>query len=46
MEPELYLLDEPTGGQDLPFRERLLTMLQGLCKQGKSVMVVTHDMEV
>jgi energy-coupling factor transport system ATP-binding protein len=46
LDPELYLLDEPTCGQDLPFRQRLMTMLQGLCKQGKSVMVVTHDMEV
>lgn len=46
MEPELYLLDEPTCGQDLAFRQRLMTMLQGLCQQGKSVMVVTHDMEV
>lgn len=46
MEPELYLLDEPTAGQDLPFRERLMTLLQGFCEQGKSVMVVTHDMEL
>lgn len=46
MEPELYLLDEPTAGQDLPFRARLMTMLKRLCEQDKSVMVVTHDMEI
>ncbi len=46
MEPDLYLLDEPTCGQDLPFRERLMTMLTGLCQQGKAVFVVTHDMEI
>jgi len=46
MEPKLYLLDEPTAGQDLPFRDRLMTMLRQLCEQGKSVMMVTHDMEV
>ncbi|MBU2700547.1 energy-coupling factor transport system ATP-binding protein [Sporomusaceae bacterium BoRhaA] len=46
MEPELYLLDEPTCGQDMPFRDKLMTMLTGLCHQGKSILVVTHDMEI
>ena len=46
MEPEIYLLDEPTCGQDLPFREKLMSLLTGLCTQGKSVFVVTHDMEI
>lgn len=43
MEPEIFILDEPTCGQDMPFRTKLLDMLAGFCRQGKSVLVITHD---
>lgn len=40
---ELYLLDEPFSGIDLPRRRRLMEVLKGL---GKPVVLVSHEPEI
>lgn len=42
---ELLLLDEPTAGLDAVAKERLADKLKYLCKNGKTVILVTHDLE-
>ena len=39
-------LDEPTFGQDRARADELLTLLQGLNRDGTTVLVVTHDMQL
>lgn len=43
MDPEVFILDEPTASLDQVSREQLMNLLHRLCKQeGKTVIVVTH----
>jgi energy-coupling factor transport system ATP-binding protein len=44
-EPQVLVLDEPTLGQDYPSRERLRTLVESLAAEGRTVLVVTHDMD-
>src|SRR5207245_3891583 len=44
-EPAVVVLDEPTLGQDYPSRERLRSLVRELDDRGRSVLVVTHDMD-
>lgn len=44
-EPDILLLDEPTKGLDAAFKEKLAGLLQKLCAQGKTIVLVSHDME-
>jgi energy-coupling factor transport system ATP-binding protein len=44
-DPEVLVLDEPTIGQDYGQKERLRHFLMQLKTQGKTVIVVTHDVE-
>jgi energy-coupling factor transport system ATP-binding protein len=44
-EPRILALDEPTIGQDARQKENLAQMLQGLNDKGRTVIVVTHDIE-
>jgi energy-coupling factor transport system ATP-binding protein len=44
-EPSVVVLDEPTLGQDYPSRVRLRDLVGRLASGGKSVIVVTHDMD-
>jgi len=44
-EPRVLSLDEPTIGQDARQKENLAKMLDDLNKKGKTVIVVTHDIE-
>jgi energy-coupling factor transport system ATP-binding protein len=44
-DPQILILDEPTTGQDNRQKMRLAQLLKKLNKQGKTVLVVTHDME-
>jgi energy-coupling factor transport system ATP-binding protein len=46
LEPEVLILDEPTFGQDYGQSERLLGELQALNQQGRTVVVITHDMGI
>lgn len=45
IEPEIILLDEPTRGLDRGLKEEMGQILRSLKEQGKTVMVVTHDVE-
>ncbi len=44
-DPDILVLDEPTIGQDYGQKERLRHFLTHLRSQGKTVVVVTHDVE-
>jgi len=41
-----YLLDEPTFGQDARTQQAILDKLSGLQEAGKTVVIVTHDMDL
>lgn len=43
--PEIVVLDEPTAGQDEAFRRELGEMIRELRQEGKTVLLVTHDLE-
>jgi len=45
VKPELVVLDEPTAGQDEPFRRELAVLMKELRAEGQTVVVVTHDLE-
>jgi ABC-type lipoprotein export system ATPase subunit len=44
--PECILADEPTGNVDLENENRILEIFRELCKEGKAVVVVTHNQGV
>lgn len=45
LDPELYLLDEPTSSTDPHARAHTLSLIQSLKARGRSVVFTTHDME-
>jgi putative ABC transport system ATP-binding protein len=45
-DPDLILADEPTGNLDRKNAQKILQVLQMLKKQGKTVIVSTHDLEI
>ncbi|WP_460025335.1 energy-coupling factor ABC transporter ATP-binding protein [Infirmifilum sp. SLHALR2] len=44
-DPEILVLDEPTAGQDYVQKEKISEMLNLLRTMGKTVVIVTHDVE-
>ncbi|MGG7060233.1 ABC transporter ATP-binding protein [Clostridium tertium] len=44
--PELILADEPTGSLDQKNGEIVLEILKDLNKQGKTIIIVTHDLNI
>lgn len=44
-EPDLYLMDEPFAGVDAATERSIITILRTLREQGKSVIVVHHDLQ-
>ena len=44
--PRVLLADEPTGNLDESMRDEILTLLQRLCAEGITMIVVTHDSAV
>ena len=46
MRPEFLILDEPTSGQDATARESFMSLLADFHRSGKSVILVTHDMDL
>lgn len=44
-EPDIILLDEPTKGLDNDFKERLAGILKKLTQEGKTIIMVSHDIE-
>ena len=45
METEVLIFDEPTAGQDIEGNVRLAYILKELHNQGKTVIIISHDME-
>ena len=45
MRPQVLVLDEPTSGQDGPFREALATLLAELDNSDFTLLIATHDLE-
>jgi energy-coupling factor transport system ATP-binding protein len=45
VQPELIVLDEPTAGQDDSFRKELALLIKELQTEGRTVVLVTHDIE-
>jgi len=43
--PQIILLDEPTRGMDYSAKQKLADVLTGWRKQGRSILLVTHDVE-
>ncbi|HIP62759.1 MAG TPA: ATP-binding cassette domain-containing protein [Archaeoglobus profundus] len=46
MNPEIILLDEPTSGLDFMHIKKLMNVCIDLAKMGKTIIFVTHDLEV
>lgn len=44
-DPRLLLLDEPTKGLDAQYKERLRALLRALRTEGRTILLVTHDVE-
>ena len=44
-QPQILALDEPTIGQDALQKKHLAELLMGMNEEGKTVIVVTHDIE-
>jgi len=46
-EPDIILADEPTGNLDLDNAERIVALLDSLCRaEGRTLIMVTHAQEV
>lgn len=45
MEPDIYIFDEPTAGQDMEGNRKLTEILRYLHSKGKTMITITHDME-
>ncbi len=43
--PDILLLDEPTKGMDGAFKEKFAGWLRDICDHGKTVILVSHDMD-
>jgi len=44
MGPEILIVDEPTTGQDYRMVASIMALLRDLQQQGKTILVITHDM--
>ena len=45
MDPVILLLDEPTSALDPELREEVLETLRDVAKQGRSMLIVTHELD-
>ncbi len=43
---DILILDEPTFGQDLKSSSELLSLLKSLNQEGKTIIIITHDMNI
>ncbi len=44
-EPEIYLMDEPLNGVDAVTEETILSILENIRKEGKTIVMVHHDLQ-
>ncbi|PMD68059.1 energy-coupling factor ABC transporter ATP-binding protein [Companilactobacillus nuruki] len=44
-DPETIILDEPTAGLDPVGRQEIMDMFKGLQKNGKTIVLITHNMD-
>ncbi|HYY47930.1 MAG TPA: ATP-binding cassette domain-containing protein [Thermoplasmata archaeon] len=45
-DPKIILVDEPTTGQDLTMKLEIMDLLRTLNGSGKTIILVTHDMDI
>lgn len=45
-DPDIILADEPTGNLDFETGREVLTLFKNMAKQGKTVVMVTHDNQI
>ena len=45
MQPDILLMDEPTKGLDAENKRAFAKIIDGLCKKGVAVLMVSHDLE-
>lgn len=46
IEPDILVLDEPTAGLDLKGSNEIMSLLQEMHKNGTTIILVTHDMDL
>jgi manganese/zinc/iron transport system ATP- binding protein len=44
-EAQLYLMDEPFGGVDAATEKMIISLLQAMAREGKTIIVVHHDLQ-
>ena len=45
-QPSIILADEPTGNLDSASGKEIVDLFEDLCKQGHTIVVITHDQEI
>jgi energy-coupling factor transport system ATP-binding protein len=45
-QPQVLILDEPTGGLDWRSRQELMEVIAGFNTAGRTVVLITHDMQL
>ena len=46
IDPDILILDEPTAGLDPKSSQEVLNLIANLHKQGKTIVIITHDMDL